>query len=51
MDKKSIDDRLDRITLAYISAKYNVSEMDVTEYWELFKKTFNQFSELYHYGN
>lgn len=51
MDKKMIDERLDRITLAYISAKYNISEMDTTEYWELFKKTFNQFSELYHNGN
>ena len=51
MNTKQVDDRIDRIALAYVTAQYDVSQMDASEFFEKFKKAYNEISEIYSYGN
>ena len=51
MNTKQDDDRIDRIALAYVTAHYDVSQMDASEFFEKFKKAYNEISEIYSYGN
>ena len=51
MNTKQVDDRIDRIALAYVTAHYDVSQMDASEFFEKFKKAYTEISEIYSYGN
>lgn len=51
MNTTQIDDRIDRIALAYVTAHYDVSQMDTSEFFEKFKKAHDEISEIYSYGN
>ena len=51
MDKKSIDDRIDRLAISYITSHYDVSQMSVEEYFEKFKEVSNKIFDLYSFGN
>ena len=49
--KKSIDERIDRLAIAYITSHYDVSQMSVEEYFEKFKEVSNKIFDLYSFGN
>ena len=51
MNTTQIDDRIDRIALAYVTAHYDVSQMETSEFFEKFKKAHDEISEIYSYGN
>jgi hypothetical protein len=51
MNTKQVDDRIDRIALAYVTAHFDVSQMDTSEFYEKFKKAHDEIAEFYLYGN
>lgn len=51
MDTKQIDDRIDRIALAYVTSHYDVSQMDVAEFLKKFNEASYQIHEIHSNGN
>lgn len=50
MENYSLNERIDRLAIAYVTSHYDVKNMSVEEYFEAYKKVSNELFECISIG-